>query len=277
MFRTELTSGIYQPVNRAFSKQAVMYDFNDRQNIVLQDMRLQVYKHVSKFIKTQCHILELNAGTGIDAAYFAQHGCTVHATDLSDGMLDQIRNKIRNYSLQERLTCQQLSYDELDKLGDKKFDYVFSNFGGLNCIDDLKKITRNIHVILNPGAHVTFVIMPPVCLWELLSILKGNGSRAFRRFSKKGVMAHLEGEYFRTYYHSLNDIKKAFDSSFEFVKSEGLCALSPPPSRGDFPLRHPKFYTFLRKIDSKARTLPPFNRWADHIIVTFKLRSLQNQ
>ena len=100
-----------------------------------------------------------------------------------------------------------------------------------------------------------------------------KGLFAVRRLHKNGVIAHLEGEYFKTYYFSLSQIKKAFGSKFKFIKSEGLCALSPPPSRGDFPVKYPQLYQSLRTIDSIVRTSFPFNRWADHIIVTFQYLS----
>jgi ubiquinone/menaquinone biosynthesis C-methylase UbiE len=260
----------YQSINQAFSKQSANYDIDDRENIVLQDMRKQVYDHVNQFIKPTAHILELNAGTGIDALYFAKQGHYVHATDLSDGMIDKIKLKIKDNDLQNRLTCQQLSYDRLDMLAEKKFDYVFSNFGGLNCIEDLSKVTKHLPDILNPGAYVTWVIMPKVCLWELLWLLRGNTNAAFRRFNKNGVMAHLEGEYFKTCYFSLSEIKNAFGDQFKFLKAEGLCALSPQPSKGDFPTKYPGLYKAFRKIDSIVRNSFPFNRWADHIIVTLK-------
>jgi ubiquinone/menaquinone biosynthesis C-methylase UbiE len=264
------TLGVHSTVNRAFSKQSKGYDADDRENRIIQDMRQQVYDHISSFLKSESKILELNAGTGIDAWHFVQQGHTVHATDLSDGMIAQIENKISLHRGANKFTCQQLSYDQLDKLSGDKFDFVFSNFGGLNCIKDLSKVTKNIPVILNPGGYVTWVIMPPVCLWELLWVFKGHGKQAFRRLKKNGVMAHLEGEYFKTFYHSLRDIKTAFGPAFKFVKSEGLCALSPPPSRSDFPLKHPAVYKFLRQLDSMVRSRFPFNRWADHIIVTFQ-------
>lgn len=263
-------SETYVSVNRAFSKQSTNYDFDDAENQVLQDLRRQVYDHVNRWIKPNSNILELNAGTGIDAYHFAKQGHTVHATDLSDGMIAQINAKIQKYNLHDRLSCQQVSYDSLDKVTGKKFDYVFSNFGGLNCIKDLSDVTKNLPSLLNKGAYVTFVIMPPVCLWELLWIFKGHGKAAFRRFHKDGVMAHLEGEYFKTYYHSLRQIKTAFGNNFEFVKSEGLAAISPPPSRGDFPVKYPSVYRALRNIDSSVRNMSPFNKWADHIVVTFK-------
>src|SRR6478736_6849900 len=192
-------------VNEAFSRQSSHFDADDLKNPLLHDLRTQVYRHVSKFLTQPSNILELNSGTGIDALYFVRQGHKVHATDLSDGMIEQIKTKINDFQLNDRLSVQQLSYSNLDKFKVQKFDFIFSNFGGLNCIEDLVRVTKNFPLILNPGGYVTWVIMPPACLWEILSILKGN-RKAFRRFNRNGITAHLEGRYFKVWYHSLTSI-----------------------------------------------------------------------
>lgn len=263
----------YDSVNRAFTKQSVAYDRDDQRNQVLQDMRQQVYGHVKKFLKPRAALLELNAGTGIDASYFAHEGHSVLATDVSDGMIRQIEYKVSANNYAGRFACQQLSYENIHHLAGKKFDYVFSNFGGLNCVDDLQKVTKHLPALLNDRAHVTFVIMPPVCLWEWLWVFTGNGKHAFRRFKTDGVLSHLEGEYFKTYYYSLAQIRAAFGESFSFVKTEGLAVLSPPPSRGDFPGKYPRIYKLMRRLDGMTRNFFPFDRWGDHIIVTFRYDS----
>ena len=261
-----------EAVNRGFSRQSAIYDESDRNNPVLQDLRHQVYSHVQKFIKSASRILELNAGTGLDALHFVSQGHHVHATDLSDGMISQIKGKIQQNNLNSQLTCQQLSYTELDKSSEKGFDYVFSNFGGLNCLRDLSQVTRNLPGLLNDEAYVTFVIMPPVSLWELTWVLKGNVQKAVRRLRKDGTVAHLEGEYFKTYYHSLNAIRKSLQPSFHLIACESLALVSPPPHCSTFPVKHPHIYNFLRGSDKLMRGLYPFNRWGDHLIATFQLR-----
>jgi ubiquinone/menaquinone biosynthesis C-methylase UbiE len=258
----------YGHVNKAFSKQSGLYDQDDQANPILVAWRKQVYKHVQQFLIPNSRILELNAGTGIDASYFVQAGHRVHCVELSDGMVRQIQDKVIRFGFQDRLTIQHGSFENLN-LVTGKFDYVFSNFGGLNCTDDLKKVTRHIPNLLNEGAMLTWVIMPPICPWEIMWLLKGHFKEGLRRFHKNGVMAHLEGEHFKTYYYSLGDIKKALGKNFKLVKCEGLGVLSPPPSARDFVIKHPKLYQTLTKWDKKVRSTFPFSRIGDHIIATF--------
>src|SRR5258708_34620530 len=97
-------------INAAFSKQSLHYDTDDLQNPLLQAMRLQVYNHVSIFISKPCRMLELNAGTGIDALYFVQQVHIVHATDLSHGMIERINQNVVHHPFKHMLSFQKLTY-----------------------------------------------------------------------------------------------------------------------------------------------------------------------
>ncbi|HEY0654971.1 MAG TPA: class I SAM-dependent methyltransferase [Chryseosolibacter sp.] len=258
-----------QAVHDAFSKQSFHFDEEDASNPVLLRMRQQVYTHVSQYLKPRSKILELNAGTGIDAVHFVKQGHTVHATDVATGMIHQIHRKVANHHLHSSLTCQQLSYTDLADVEGSEFDFIFSNFGGLNCVDDLKKVTKHFAALLRDGGYVTLVIMPVVCPWEIAGIFR-HGKKALRRFRPQGVLAHLEGKYFQTYYHSLTSIRAAFDQRFTFIRSEGLAAVSAQPHNGKFPLTHPFLDKTLNQLDARVRNHFPFNRWADHLIVTLR-------
>ena len=256
-------------VNAAFSKQALHFDEDDLANPILQAWRKQIYRHVEGFLKPGDRILELNAGTGIDAFYFARKGYCVHATDLSTGMVNQIKNKIAEEPLPS-FSYQQVSFEHLDRVDQPHFDYVFSNFGGLNCTQDLSRVTRHLENLLNPGAYLTWVVMPPFCPWELLWLFKGKWKEATRRFYAGGTLAQLEGDYFQSYYHSLSDIQKALGNSFNFIKSEGLGIFSAPPSAIGFYKKYRNLNRSLQKAEEYFNNSFPFNRWGDHIITTFQ-------
>jgi SAM-dependent methyltransferase len=240
-------------------------------NQILQRMRKQVYTHVERFIRPSSHILELNSGTGIDATYFISKGHAVHATDLSQGMIEQLCLKQKRHP--NHLVVQELSYTNLDKLkASQDFDYVFSNFGGLNCCRDLRDVTRHLSRWTKSGGYVTWVIMPPACPTEWLLALKGNFKAAFRRYAKGGVVARLENHHFRTYYHSLKDIRSAFPEDFRLISCESLAIFSPQPHHAKFARTNPGINSLLEKIDNTFRKLFPFNCCGDHIIVTFQRR-----
>lgn len=261
----------WRNVDAAFSRQSLHFDEDDFSNPILQAWRQRVYTHVDQFLKPHSKILELNCGTGIDAIRLASQGHTIHATDISGGMLSQLKQKISLQSLQNKITVEQLPFDQLDKLNGK-FDYVFSNFGGLNCIDDLKKVTMHLPPLLNQEAFVTWVIMPRITPWEWTWALKAKFKDAFRRFTKDGVNAHLEGEFFKTHYFSLSEIRESFGAQFQLIRSEALGVFSPPPAAMSFVKRFPFLSDTLNGIDQSLANVFPFNRWGDHTIVTFQKR-----
>jgi ubiquinone/menaquinone biosynthesis C-methylase UbiE len=259
----------HQAVRRAFSKQAANYDQADRANSILTGWRERVYQHLDQFLNNGSAILELNAGTGIDALRLAQAGHTVLATDAAPGMVLQLQQKTFDPSAQGRLTALACSYENLEQLPDMKYDHVFSNFGGLNCCADLELVVRQLTRLLKSGSRITWVIMPPICPWEWLWLLRGKWS-AFRRLSRRGVMAHLEGEYFMTYYYSLGDVRAQLGPKFTLLKTVGLGAVSPPPASYSFVRRFPLLSRMLNTLDERISGHFPFNLWADHIITTFE-------
>ena len=255
---------------RAFSAQAPHFDSYERENVIVQWMRQQVYKHEQEFLAPGDSILELNAGTGIDAIHYAQLGHSIFAIDNADGMLGELEKKVKASHLEDKIGYALCSYTELRTLPPRRFDHVLSNFGGLNCVADLGPVAEQLPHFLKPGGTITFVIMPPVCPWELLHLAKGNVRMAFRRFSKNGATAHIEGFQFLAYYFSPRQIVACFDKRFTLAKLRGLASLSPPPFMFTLAEKYPRLYKVLRELDEQVSTLPPFNRWADHYIITLR-------
>ena len=73
---------------------------------IIQYKRKRVRDHVLNFLNPNSHILELNAGTGEDAIFFAQQGHTVHATDISDVMQAKLlKEKAKQYNLQKKISA----------------------------------------------------------------------------------------------------------------------------------------------------------------------------
>ena len=138
----------FQAAAEGFSRKATVYDVFGQDHPNLARMRSQVYAHLLGFVQPPARLLELNAGTGGDAVYLAQQGLEVHATDIAPGMVASIRDKIARYGLQDRLTVEQRSFTDLAALPSGGFDAIFSNLGGLNCIEDLAPVARSLSRLL---------------------------------------------------------------------------------------------------------------------------------
>ena len=263
-----MSSNTFESVIEAFTRQSIQYDLYEEDHLTLRWMRNQVRKHLLSFLKPNDMILEINAGTGLDAVFLAKKGWRVHATDISEGMISQLKLKIDSLSLNDKITVQQCSFTELSEIKVGPFDHIFSNFGGLNCLDDLNEAIKFFPSLLKEGGKVTVVIMPPVCPWEILLALKGKFRTPFRRLKKKGTSAHIEGIYFTSYYHSVSKVLKTFGKDFKKISLRGLCSFTPPPFMKNFPVRFPQTFRILNKLDEKLSKFYPWNSLADHYILT---------
>jgi len=217
-------------------------------------------------------MLELNAGTGDDAIYFAGKDHHIHATDISASMQQQLVEKARAGKLLDKITNEICSFTELENLQEQgPYDYIFSNFAGLNCTNQLEKVLASFQFLLKPGGFVTLVVLPKFCLWEFLLLFKGKFKTAFRRFAgKKGAKAHIEGEYFRCWYYNPSFIRKHLKSEFDVVSLEGLCTVVPPSYIEHFAEKHPKWYRRLVSKEEKWKAKWPWRVFGDYYIITLQ-------
>jgi len=260
----------FSDIAEAFSRTAEKYDAfaNDHPNQAR--MRNKVYAHVQRFIPVGSRILELNAGTGTDAVELARRGYNIHATDIAPGMLERLRDKVANLNLSEKITVQQCSFTELDQVQGAPFDAVFSDLGGLNCIPDLSPVIAQLPYVLRPGGLITWVLMPPVCLWEMAEIFRGYPRLAFRRFARNGTRAHLEGLYFTVYYFTPKKVLQWFGNQYDCLAIEGLSVITPTAESKNFAKRYTRLYRALSWFDDRLAFRSPWRGWGDFFIITMR-------
>jgi len=265
----------FDTIAEAFSRTAAKYDAFADDHPHLTRMRSKVYAHVSRLLPPGSRILELNAGTGTDAIHLAQLGYKVHATDIAPGMLQRLYDKVNRLGLDKQVSVQECSFTELAHVRGVPYDAVFSNLGGLNCVPDLSAVINNLPLVLRPGGLVTWVLMPPICLWELSSIFTGQGRLAFRRLSSKGTRAHLEGLYFQIYYFSPDQVLEWFGQDYELLSLEGLSVITPTAESKNLAKRHPNFYRVLSSLDDWLSIRSPWWGWGDFFILSLRYKSVR--
>lgn len=256
-----------------FSRKAEVYDAYCEQHPVIRWSRKIVRQEVNRRVRRGAAILELNSGTGADAAYFVEQGYRVHATDIAGGMISAIQQKINISSNPQAFTVQQVSFTELEDVTDGPYNLVFSNFGGLNCIPDLKSVTRFLPRLVKPGGYIVWVLMPPICPWELGQVLRGQFHVAARRLHPGGVRANVEGAAVITWYHKPRAVIEALSPAFRLIHQQALSLFCPPSYMDRFPHRFPGLTSLLSKLDETLGHRAPFNQWGDFIVYTFQHES----
>jgi ubiquinone/menaquinone biosynthesis C-methylase UbiE len=261
--------------SEAFTKQSEVFDRLYGADAIIQYKRQRVREHILKHAMPGSYLLELNCGSGEDAIFLAQKGFSVHATDISEGMLNVMREKVNHLHYKDRIGMEQCSFTQLECLQVKqKFDYIYSNFGGLNCTGQLEKVLHSFNDLIAPGGVVTLVIISKFCLWETLLVFRGKFKTAFRRFlSGKGRKARVEGSFFRCWYYSPSFVKKQLQDQFELLRIEGLCTIVPPSYIENFAEEYPKAFRYLKKKEDKLKAQWPWNRIGDYFIISLRKRS----
>jgi len=256
----------------AFSQQAPVFDAYDAGNTIIGYKRRRVRDHVLRYLSPYSSILELNAGTGEDAIYFARQGHRVHATDIAGGMQKALEEKVAREGLSDKVSRELCSFTALSSLRRQgPYDLIFSNFAGLNCTDELGKVLRSFASLLKPGGQVTLVILPKFCLWESLLVFKGKFRTAIRRwFSSRGASSHVEGHYFRCWYYPPSYVKREMGDQFDLLGLEGLCTMVPPSYIEYFAERYPKLYKSLCRMEDVWKDRWPWKYIGDYYIISFR-------
>ena len=260
----------FDTIAEAFSLTAEKYDAFAEGHPNQTRMRNKVYVHLEHYLPAKARILELNAGTGIDAVELARRGYSIHATDIAGGMMQRLCDKVEKLGLHDRITIQECSFTALDKIQGGPYDAVFSNLGGLNCIPDLRPVIGDLPRVLKPGGLVTWVLMSPVCLWELAEILRGHPRLAFRRFARNGTRSHLEGLYFNVYYFTPQKVIDWFGKDYDPLAIEGLSVITPTVESKNFAKKHPRLYQTLTWLDDRFSKRSPWRGWGDFFILTMR-------
>ena len=258
----------------AFSKQSVIFDQLYAENEIIRYKRERVRNLLYQLLAPGSHILELNSGTGDDACWFASQGHQVHATDISTGMQEQLREKVRAAGLADAVTTEICSFNHLDGLKERgPYDLIFSNFAGLNCTGALDQVLRSFSPLLKPGGRIVLVVMPAFCVWETALFFKGKWKTAFRRFfSKNGVQAKVEGLPLTCWYYNPSYIKKQLSPDFEEQALEGLCCIVPPSYMEGFAEKHPRIYHWLKRAEDRRKASWCWRSVGDYYISSWKKR-----
>jgi SAM-dependent methyltransferase len=240
------------------------YDSQFTATLIGGMMRRAVWARCAARFAAGMRVLEMNCGTGEDALWLAQRGVEVLATDVSSAMLQIAQNKLAALPGSACAGVQQLAWEDLANLDEAPFDGALSNFGGLNCVSNLRGAARSLASKLRPGAAAILCIMGPTVPWEWAWYLaRGKPASAFRRLRPGG--ARWSGISIQ--YPSVARTRHAFSPEFRTLRVSAIGALLPPPYTENAMGRYPRFLAALNGLERQLDTLWPLPRLADHYLL----------
>ena len=247
-----------------FDALAADYDRSFTASAIGQRMRAAVWRRLDTAFAPGERVLELNCGTGEDAVHLAERGVRVLATDVSPGMLAMTRAKVERAGVADRVEVAELPIQDLARRPAGRFDGALSNFGGLNCVEDLAGAARALAVAVRPGGRALLCLMGPAVPWEWgWYLAHGEPGKALRRLRRGGTQ--WRGLTVR--YPSIGAVRRAFAPRFVQRRVAAIGALVPPTYAEAWAARHPRLLAALDRWERRAETIPPLPWLADHYLI----------
>jgi SAM-dependent methyltransferase len=259
-----------------FDAVAERYDEIFTQSRIGTAQRLSVWKELENTFHGGDHVIEIGCGTGVDACFLAERGVKVVASDSSRGMLEVAGRRIASLKsdvVEIAVNLRLLPAENLAALrGDGPFDGAFSNFGAVNCVQDLGLLAKNLHDLLKPGANVLLCLLGPCCLWEIgWYLTRGNPQKAFRRLRSGGTTARIaDGEPVTVHYPSVRSLVRTFAPHFRLRFIKGVGVLVPPSYLESWANRFPSLLDFGVQADALLERCPGIRQLADHVLLKFE-------
>jgi len=256
-----------------FDAVADTYDATFSQSLIGQKQRAVVWQELEKVFQAGDRVLEIGCGTGIDACFMARRGVSVLACDSSPRMIQATEQRASNEKLQSDIEPQLLLAEDLYRLQRRKlFDGAFSNFGALNCVEDLDSLAANLAQLLRPGASALLCWMGPWCAWEVLWYLaQGRPRKAFRRLHRRPIAARIgDSAIVRVRYPSVRSLVKKFSPAFKLTGLVGIGLCVPPSYLEPWAQRLPALLRNAARVDALLSRCPGVRVLADHLLLRFE-------
>lgn len=250
-----------------FDSIAKDYDRDFTNSLIGRMQRSRVRHFVKKTIgKQKISVLEINCGTGEDAIWFQANGHSIIATDISRTMINVAKKKTPDIDFR---AC---GFNELAQTFEgQKFDLIFSNFGGLNCIDrnELEQMQLTFNALLNENAWLIVVFIAQKSWIEQCYFRwKGQPEKSNRRMQVD--QAVLTSSVFQnTWCYAVKDLEEIF-SSFR-LQHHYPVGIAIPPSYLEKPFQSWKIlHPFVRLLEHLFGRFSSLSDYGDHVYLAFR-------
>jgi len=234
-----------------FDRIAESYDAAWTSTAAGTNQRDAVWRVLDKLFAGGCHILDVGCGTGADAVHLISRGVRVTAIDPSAAMV--------SIACAKGIDARQIAIEELDG----SFDGAMSNFGALNCVEDLAATGRELARLIRPSGHLAICLIARFCLRETLHFLRlGQARKAVRRW--RGRAASSLG--LTVHYPTVRRVVRSLSPHFTLQSRTGIGLLVPP----SYITQSDDAIARLSRIDQHIAHWPVVRAAADHHLLVFR-------
>ncbi|MGH9417483.1 MAG: class I SAM-dependent methyltransferase [Terriglobales bacterium] len=231
--------------------------------------RRLVWRVMDRVFQPGQHVLEINCGTGVDAARLAGRGVSVWACDQSARMVEQARWRMRRVPAAGSAEVHVLAIEALQELQPaERFDGVFSNFSGLNCVEDLRAAAEQLARLLRPAAPALLCVSGRWGGWEMAGLLaQGQLGKGLRRLRHGVVEARIAGAPIRVRYYCAPALARRFAPHFRLLRWRGVGVAVPSSRWEPWARRHPRLLTRMERLDRHFGAWWGYRSLADHLLI----------
>lgn len=258
----------------AFDSLAPRYDEAWTRSVVGILQREAFWRTMDRHFLPGQLVLELGGGTGIDAVHLAKRGIRVHTIDISPEMVRAARARVASEALSDAVSVELCAIENLSSLHlAVPFDGAFSSFGAVNCVGDLRRMSRDLGERMRRGAKLILCCMGRFCLWESVwYLVRGRASKAFRRMSGSACASLGSGPMLHVRFPKVSVIAEALKSQFHLTSVGGIGIFVPPSCAEDLARAIPGIVRILSVSDRMVGGLPVFRALSDHRVLVFVRR-----
>jgi SAM-dependent methyltransferase len=254
---------------RAFDRIAARYDEVFTDSAIGRAQRNATWRELRREFHADDHVLEINCGTGEDALMLARSGVSVDAFDVSPRMIDVAeQRKGGQYGASVRF--QALAIEDLKRL-DGTYDGAFSNFGGLNCVQDLSTVARDLARLVRKNGRLILCLAGRFCAWESAWYGRRGDFRGASRRWRGAAEGKLSDDCnVPVFYPTQRQIVDAFSPQFRLLRRRGIGVVVPPSYASGSIFGSPGFVRFAESCDGALGRMPLLRAAADHALFVFE-------
>lgn len=237
-------------------------------------IRAVLWRHYAAVFHPGQLVLDASCGTGIDAIFLAGRGVRVVATDVSRGMLRELRVKTRAAGVSGSvLPCLEDSAT-LASFRAGAFDGLVSGYAGLSTVADLGRFAAAAARVLRPGGRMVVHLLARFSAWEWLDLVRrGKWAEAARLSQVKERALPVGGRPLRHYLHLPREAYRGcFAPHFALRRTYSLGGLHPPAGQRHLP---PVVVRGLARLEAALRAHRPVLDWGRSFVLDLEKRADQ--